>query len=539
MDRFRKENISYVIINPKVDVKEGSENYLKVMLEEDAVVGSVFAGTFALEIGTYLNNALRSGIQNYNLAVAIAATEALTRALNRESTEKSFIDRVNAALSRYRAVVDSQIIARAKSAKVIDGDNVGVLIETAVFLAGEKRQFQFQASFNSRTGNFTVTPKEVPVSEEFRNLLSRPPDAQQVSTRRVDQAGLPTLVTRAIVEKPFANARPTPPKFSSADNFVLGEFVPLPGILTTPSEREFAEDLLSLPRPAIAKAAAELRTGAVLDLKLIRDVHAATGVPVVTPDDLGKAGLIGAEQELFDALHRAAVPATEQFLVLVLDTKNQPEAGRAELRALAAAVRLNEKMAVAVYGVGVEDFAAGALEVDKEALKAGPLNRILFVSGEKGVPISSFKEAVEQATRHLNSKFGILLNHLLTSVKTKPMSPDEFMKITSVLVPAGDIGNSLRDSVAQRWPEALQVLGYDLNDPSVASDRGLVEAVVTFEVNVLSRLRDVNFAALLRDLGEEAIKQVGPNQYQISGTAAALQLIKRLYDAYVRIAIAA
>lgn len=49
IDHFRKEKISYVIVNPKVNVKEGNENYLKVMLEEDAVVGSVFAGTFAID----------------------------------------------------------------------------------------------------------------------------------------------------------------------------------------------------------------------------------------------------------------------------------------------------------------------------------------------------------------------------------------------------------------------------------------------------------------------------------------------------------
>lgn len=45
---LRKDNLSYIVVIPRIDVKQGPENYLKIMLESDTAVGSVFAGTFAL-----------------------------------------------------------------------------------------------------------------------------------------------------------------------------------------------------------------------------------------------------------------------------------------------------------------------------------------------------------------------------------------------------------------------------------------------------------------------------------------------------------
>lgn len=48
MNFLEKKNVSYIVIIPKIDIEQGNENYLKVMLEGDNGVGSVFAGNFAL-----------------------------------------------------------------------------------------------------------------------------------------------------------------------------------------------------------------------------------------------------------------------------------------------------------------------------------------------------------------------------------------------------------------------------------------------------------------------------------------------------------
>jgi len=50
---LRKDNLSYVVVIPRIDVKQGAETYLKVMLESDTAVGSVFAGSFALQIAAH------------------------------------------------------------------------------------------------------------------------------------------------------------------------------------------------------------------------------------------------------------------------------------------------------------------------------------------------------------------------------------------------------------------------------------------------------------------------------------------------------
>lgn len=50
---LRKDNLSYIVVIPRIDVKQGAETYLKVMLESDTAVGSVFAGSFALQIAAH------------------------------------------------------------------------------------------------------------------------------------------------------------------------------------------------------------------------------------------------------------------------------------------------------------------------------------------------------------------------------------------------------------------------------------------------------------------------------------------------------
>ncbi|MBI4368496.1 MAG: hypothetical protein HY588_03805, partial [Candidatus Omnitrophica bacterium] len=102
VDYFRKENISYVIVNPKVDIAQGSENYLKVMLEGDAVVGSVFAGTFAIEVKvltdtTALANQDRAFLGNAYVAAGVNTARRAGVTAN-----------VQAALNKRAEVIGSQ-----------------------------------------------------------------------------------------------------------------------------------------------------------------------------------------------------------------------------------------------------------------------------------------------------------------------------------------------------------------------------------------------------------------------------------------------
>lgn len=110
------------------------------------------------------------------------------------------------------------------------------------------------------------------------------------------------------------------------------------------------------------------------------------------------------------------------------------------------------------------------------------------------------------------------------------------MRVGGVHVPAGEIGLPLRNAITQRWSsDTIQLFELDTRNTEVNDLR----AIRDFEVKVLSRLRQLGAAALLKELGQVAIQQIAPNQWQISGTAAALNLIRRLYQAYVRLEIAA
>jgi hypothetical protein len=47
LEEYRNADYSYVVVSPGVDVTQGSENYVKIMLDDSAGNGSVFAGSFA------------------------------------------------------------------------------------------------------------------------------------------------------------------------------------------------------------------------------------------------------------------------------------------------------------------------------------------------------------------------------------------------------------------------------------------------------------------------------------------------------------
>src|SRR3989338_690293 len=90
-DHFRKRNLSYVVISPKVGVEQGSENYIKVMLDQDIVVGGAFTGSFAIAILNLQDIALSTTSSNYLKIVLAAATSALALSLHQGSDRKSVV----------------------------------------------------------------------------------------------------------------------------------------------------------------------------------------------------------------------------------------------------------------------------------------------------------------------------------------------------------------------------------------------------------------------------------------------------------------
>ena len=187
VDYFRKEKISYVIINPKVDVKEGNKNYLKVMLEEDAVAGSVFAGTFALEIKELLNSKLNGDLDKINLRNFYAAVAPLAYTLD---TREPAV--VRAAINEgFRKVAPASGVLVEVGLPSVAGNLMELKVEAKLFQEGRPRRYLIPVNFNVRDQSFSIDKEKI---EEIpaKGQLKAP--AEPLQTVPIDRgAGLEPL----------------------------------------------------------------------------------------------------------------------------------------------------------------------------------------------------------------------------------------------------------------------------------------------------------------------------------------------------------
>jgi hypothetical protein len=256
----------------------------------------------------------------------------------------------------------------------------------------------------------------------------------------------------------------------------------------------------------------------------------------VTQAEVDKAAseLQGAARALFQLLNARRVSQEPVFSVLIL---NPEEAGvnQTRLRALAARIQADENTAAAVYGLDRES-AAALLGMSEEELAQGDFKRILFVGHDRGVPIASFEEAVKIAGAQIPTG-KVLFNHFRREVRLAQNMPlAEIMGRVSVLVPSGEAGTKLAGLISGKQPSIVQLLSYDRTQ---ITGQEASQALLDFETRILTVLKELDLAALIREIGEVAIEQVGQNQYRFTGTPAALNFILQVYRAQLRIAAAA
>ena len=531
VDEFRRQEVSYVVVSPGVDITEGSENYVKVMLDEDSVAGTVFAGTFAVEVADLGIPGREDVLSNiFGAADLLQAHLAPTGVPEVEITNRSR-ERFRSLVQRSRVWYEPRKVERNDYA-------VRVRAEARFFNAkGEPILHEVESRFDRSDLRFTVrTVRERKISPaELRNIgITEPPMPEPIrrdaltalsrETLRVDR-GVPTAQRSQL----------TPAELSTSENFPVGTFVS-PNVPVVPEvEARLLERLFSLTALATKGVVDQLRSGGVLTLEGVERASRETGLAgPITPTDIQNiAQLSEGEKRLFMALDGTA-PQAPLFLVLPVDTVNQSHASRAALLSLVGRIRANDRTAAAVYGVNVKNFALSL------GISADEFDRIFFVDQDKGIELSTFEGAVDLVAAHVQSKHGLWLNHWLESVPgATRMSIDQFMNHLAILVPAGEIGNRLSETTAQRWQEALQVIELDLSEPGIVRDQELQRAVGDFLVKVLVNLRNAEAVALLYELSEGAIKQVARNLWQISGTPTVLNLILNLYRAEVQIQAAA
>lgn len=489
IDHFRKEKISYVIINPKVDVKQGNENYLKVMLEDDAIVGSVFAGTFAVEIKTrLLQSAFRNLNENRELRNFWAAVVPLTILL---SPNQSVVNILNLINARFREVAPSTgIVIEINEPKegAVSAMSMHLTAEAELFdESGKAVRYELTIQLiKDKSGDHVRVQevKRIKPTGVLQELGITPPVAPQT----IPITGLLNLtqvsrfsggVQQAIV--------------ATEESFPVNVFVPKLYPEGTPGEVVSNEALAVLvtegPR-TLSRIRAELRKGIPFTLEMLNVV------PAVSRSSLS--------------------PAAEGYINFVDQTVNQPrelafvlsadqETATAELRALRQALLLDLNVKAVLYGT--EDQKA-LISTEMGSL---PVRANLFPNHEL---------AVKRFYPYVRSRVLLAKGQL------------------GVLVPSGEAGaEEFSSDLAVVSPETLQISDTS-GDLAVTGMKSGREAVAFNQIRLLARLTGlpaVTILRLLQDL-EFKMNQMGFNVWSLSPESLAL-----LVEAYAfqRVAVSA
>ena len=506
MDHFRKENISYIVINPKVDVKQGSENYLKVMLDEDAVVGSVFAGTFAIEVKELLASLLQVDRDRLALRNFYAAVAPVAFTLDKRDRE-IIIQATNEQFRKIAAV--SGVLLNVTSAEVV-GKVVNLNVEVALEQEGRERRYSLDVVYSANTQSFEVKViRELPPAGELKKVWILPPTATQTSVNDLNS----NLVNeaKAINFSLLAN-RPVEPvkqiRLSQVQNFVVDTFIPENGLL---EEEALVKTLSEAPARAIKRIRQNLeRGGGSITMK---DVEEASqqGERVATTSDVANAGLPQDLARVWESVISSTVRTPQQFGYAALSINPQQEnVARAELRALLGLLRSETKMAASVFGPKdiTRRFVLETFGITDEEAKRSPYNRLRIV--ESANPVSRMEKdlfAVEPLRRHL-------------SETVSPVPARNFLKRVGLQIPPGAVGDRIRDRLISVSPETFIIRELNPEDQAVNGNPERLEGVRYIEVRLL-KLAGIEGEAVLHQIADiaSAMQKMGFNEWQIVSKA--------------------
>ena len=390
VDHFRKEKISYVIINPKVDVKEGNQNYLKVMLDEDAVAGSVFAGTFALEIKELLNGNLNGDRDRISLRNFQAAVAGLTSDLDQR--EPAVVrDAINAG---FRKVAPASEVLVEVGLPSIAGNLIDLKVEAELFQEGRPRRYLLAVTYNLRDQSFTVTEiKEVPEKGQLKALGITPP--APIRTEPIVRENLKPLSSDIL--QPIA--KPVKPRTNVPDA-VLNSLILGSVVIDTFVPNELALALLGLKNPiAVRQLGNYLKDNNNVDETEIANFikSSDSNVPVTSEDLSNAVTRVNGDQTLNDQVQRISQPSdsvqTGPLIMMAISEETSVEGLRSELQNLAMTVQANSGAVLLYYALS----AAESLKSGIPGIKPETWKRIRIV------PTESVNESLAKVQEDLKS----------------------------------------------------------------------------------------------------------------------------------------
>ena len=551
---MRKQNLSYVVVIPKVDVKQGNETYLKIMLEGDSAVGSVFAGTFALEMpilsvnpfehvgaaGPYLST-LRL-IAHLGAGLAFYQSVQTTGQIPELTEQKEVTQRFNRAQPFLN-------VAPQRVQRNPDG-TISTFQVDRVLVNGKIIETNFEIKVSEK--EFSIRPIS---SRELKGREARPfnlqnPGINEPVSQRVN---VPSLFERAkdLVARVFRR-QTRPEDLQKALKNALSVY---PGIMVLDQvpQQDIIDILAGMQDnlPALVHLQRNLREGKPVTADELRRIQALTqpGRRAVSIEDVQNGVPNEQRQARLTALlgvspKPGVAKQVKPRILMVPSLEATPRDGReAQLLSVVETLRGNEAAGAVIFGKEIKTFAMTVLGIAEEQAFERALEQDNVLRRIQFVDVRNDKEALSgiaidlRTGKHVYNKLYLKFVPEFTGGKrlTSPSALKD-TGIIRVLLPEGAEG--VEKLSAELSIQSKNIVQF--SSPILKVDRrdlNLVEAVATIQIKALNILPNPQrpeeleeFTTLLTQNDLSGIIQGGGNQWKFVAIA---ELVKQLFVDYL------
>lgn len=540
---LKKQNVSYLVVIPKVDVKQGTEKYVKIMTEGDSEVGSVFAGTFALgvqELSDLETAPMPGDVTKWFPIIAalkIGISLPTIGGIGDLAEGRAVLARVNALLPNFNAFLPDQ-------SPGYDA-NTGTATFNIVFRLNDRGNYyelEYQAKVSA--DNYELTPVKVtPVKEEKARAWGlRDPGnlpGNKLPSGRVLDAD---TAMNDILSRSRAAATPDidPAAADAEEAFVF------PGVFVL--NDAFPEEVLDIlfglqNNPAAVNRIAEaVRSGEAITREMLEGIQALTqpalrisqtDIDEAVSDDPKRSSQLAA---LF------GLTLGNRTRVLVVPVLDESENSKAQLISLQETMRANNGAAAVVVGKNIEKFTASVFGLTTAQLRQDPvLARIQFVEVkqdkeilDEAVDVIKRQGAVAKAFSKLPAEFkGMTITELYRKGYVRVITPKD-----------AEVDGTLLAKALKRIAPGVLQFESQLLDPKVASNPKAAYAYATIEVKganiVPAEGEEGEFAQLLKESGlDQYIVRNDDGSWAITNVQALVENLVRDFLAAREIAIRA
>lgn len=548
---LKKQNVSYLVVIPKVDVKQGTEKYVKIMTEGDSEVGSVFAGTFALGLKLLadLNTALMNGDLNWYVRMpALGAGIAFQKMGESGQLTEEVIVQQREALDKINALLPFLKASLPDKRPDYDATTNTVTFNMVFRLNDKGRNYEMEYQAKVSADNYELTPVKV----------TQVPDKKAAAWNLVNPATLPgnelpqgralnTDISMNDILRQLRAAATPDTETAAADP---GEAFVFPGVfvLNDAFPEEVLPILLGLQNnpSAVNRVAEAVRSGEAISREMLEGIQALTQPALkISQTDIDEA-LPDDSQRALQVSVLSGLNQGDRTRVVVLPVQDEAQVSRANTAAqiisLAETLRANRGAAAVVIGHDVEHVLAASLGVDETALRKDPaLSRIQFIEVapkedvlDAAVDVVKRQGAVAKAFSKLPAEFkGMTITELYRKGYVRVITPKD-----------AEVDGTLLAKALNRIAPGVLQFESQLLDPKVTSNPNAAYAYATIEVKganiVPAEGEEAEFAQLLKESGlDQYIIRNDDGSWAITNVQALVENLVKDFLAAREIAIRA